>query len=119
MQKVERQLLRSHSSIISLLITGRLMHILNPWHIEVNLDELYIKVKKRNWFLIGFDDQVYPFKYIRNINTNTHLFGADITIRVIGGKAEVLSIPKSSTRKIKEMLIRYNNSRKGNHIVMH
>jgi hypothetical protein len=107
------------SSLASLLANGRFSHILTPWHIEVNMKETYIKIKKRNWYLVGHDSNTYSFRFVRNIKIDTHLFGADIEIRITGGKAEALSIPKSDAKTIKELLLQYNNNKKGNHIVFH
>lgn len=56
------------STIISLLANGKFMHVLNPWNIMVDLEALTLTVKKRNWFLIGFDTDIFAFKYVRRIN---------------------------------------------------
>lgn len=69
--------------------------------------------------MIGFDTQTYAFKYVRNISIDTHLFGADIKIRIIGGSAEALSIPKKLARKIQDYLIQYNNQKNNRHVVFH
>ncbi len=98
------------SSIMSLITTGNFKHLLNPWHITVNFTEKTIVTKKRNWFLIGFDEEVVPFRYIRRIEIDTHLFGASMTIKVYGsGKLIVKCIPKSGARRIKEELVNFNN----------
>lgn len=112
-------ILESKSSIISLITNGRFTHILTPWKIIVDLNELTITIKKRNWFLIGFDTNTYAFKYVRNILIDSHLFGADIKVRVIGGNAEALSIPKKIALKIKDLLIQYNNQKNKKHVVFH
>jgi hypothetical protein len=107
------------STVFNLLINGRFSDILTPWHLELNLVETYIKVSKRNWYLIGVDTNVYSFRFIRNIKVDSHLFGADLEIRITGGVAKVYSIPKKDAKKIKELVIEYNNSKKGRHIIFH
>ena len=98
------------SSITSLLFTGNIKHVLNPWHISVNFERKTITSKKRNWFLIGFDEEIVPFRYIRRIEVDTHLFGADMLIKVYGsGNLTVKCIRKNAAGSIKEALINYNN----------
>jgi hypothetical protein len=111
--------LYSKSSLISLLFNGRFSHILTPWHLELNIEEMYIKISKRNWYLIGVDTNLYAFRFIRNIKIDTHIFGADVEIKITGGVASALSIPKSDVRKIKEIIIQYNNTKKGKHLIFH
>lgn len=107
------------SSLFNLIINGRVTDILTPWHLELNLEETYIKVSKRNWHLIGIDTNVYSFRYIRNVKVDSHIFGADIEIRITGGMAKIYSIPKADARRIKELVIQYNNSKRGRHIIFH
>ncbi len=101
----------ANSSIISLLANGRITDILTPWHIIVNVEESAIIVKKRNWFLIGVDEQYIAFRFIRNITIDEHLFGADLLIRAIGGKVEMFCMPKKDARKVKDILNHYNKTR--------
>ncbi len=86
---------------------------------EFNTEELYVKISKRNWHLISIDTNIYSFRFIRNIKVDTHIFGADIELRIIGGVAKALSIPKKDAKKIKNLVIEYNNSKKGRHLVFH
>jgi len=100
------------STIISLITTGKFRHLLTPWHITVNFENKTIISKKRNWFLIGFDENVVPFRYIRRIEIDTHLFGADMTIKVYGsGSLLVKSISKRGARRLREGLVDYNNQK--------
>ena len=112
-------IIHTKSTFISLLLNGKIEHILNPWHIIVDLNELTITIKKRNWYLIGFDTQKYSFRYIRSISVDTHLFGADINIKVMGGSAQAYSINKRIAKQIESILIQYNNQKKGKHIIFH
>ncbi len=110
---------QTKSTVFNLIVNGRFSDILTPWHLELNLKETYIKVSKRNWYLIGVDTSIYSFRFIRNIKMDSHLFGADIEIKITGGVAKVYSIPKKDAKKIKELVIEYNNGKKGRHIVFH
>jgi|TARA_B110000305_G_scaffold186648_1_gene207849 hypothetical protein len=76
----------------------------------VDFERKTITSKKRNWFLIGFDEKIVPFRYIRRIEVDTHLFGADMLIKVYGsGNLTVKCIGKNAADSIKEALINYNN----------
>jgi len=111
--------IHSKSTFLSLLFTGRISNFLTPWHVIVDFDNETITVKKRNWYLINFDTQTFAFKYIRNIEVDTHLFGADIKIKVMGGTAVAYSIAKRDARAIRDNLIAYNGTKKSKHMVMH
>lgn len=102
------------SSKNALIINGKSAHVVNPWHIIIDLDQETITVKKRNKFLIGVDEQVIAFKYVRNITIDEHFIGADIHIKVVGGTASVYCLSKSDAEKIKEMLLEHNNSKGSN-----
>jgi hypothetical protein len=105
------------SSIIALIFNGKIPHILNPWKIIIDTNDEYIIVRKRNWYLIGVDQQVLSFRYIRNISIDQHLFGSDIHIKIIGGKNSAYYISKSNVNKIKSMLLEYNKTRRGKTII--
>ncbi len=105
------------SSANALVMNGKPAHVANPWVIIVDTDEQTITVKKRNWFLIGKDEQIIAFRFIRSITIDTHLFGADINIKAIGGKVAAYCIPKSDARKIKDILIEYNQQKNGRGII--
>lgn len=105
------------SSDTALIANGKAFHVANPWKIIVDTDEETITVYKRNWFLVGKDTQIIAFRFIRSININQHLIGADIHIKVVGGKASVFCISKSDANKIKELLLEYNMNKKGRGII--
>ena len=69
----------------ALIFNGKGAHVVNPWRIEVDTDAEIISVKKRNWHMIGTDDQTVAFKRIRSITIDEHFVGADIHIKVVGG----------------------------------
>ena len=101
------------SAIVSLVFNGFIFHVLTPWNIIIDFGKLTITVKKRNWFLIGHDENIVPFRYIRNIEIDRHLFGASMKIKAYGsGTIVVKAISKVGADKIKDELIKYNNANK-------
>lgn len=109
--------MKAKSSILSLILNGKLFHVFNPWHIIVDFKEETITVKKRNQFLIGIDRDIIAFRYIRKVTIDEHLFGADIHIKVVGGNASAYCISKDDARKIKNSLMEYNQKKKGRSII--
>jgi hypothetical protein len=107
----------SRSTFTNLLFNRKLTHILNPWHIIVDTNQETITIRKRNPFLIGFDEQIVSFRYIRSIIIDEHLFGADIHIKVMGGRASVYCISKRDAKTIKNILLEYNSTKKGKGII--
>jgi len=107
----------AQSSAIALVMNGKPAHILNPWHIIVETDEETITITKRNWYLIGIDEQILAFRYIRNITIDQHLFGADIHIKIMGGKISAYCISKRNAKRIKKILLEYNQTKKGRGII--
>ncbi len=100
------------SSKNALIMNGKIAHIVNPWHIIIDLKQETIQVKKRNSFLIGVDENILTFKRIRSIKIDEHLIGADIHIKVVGGTQSVYCLSKSDAKKIKQALLEFNNSSK-------
>ena len=90
------------SSANALIMNGKGVHILNPWHIMIDTEEETITVRKRNAILIGVDEQVCAFRFIRSITIDQHLFGADIHIKIVGSYASAFCIPKSDAKEIKK-----------------
>jgi len=110
-------IIEKSSSASSLVANGKSAHVLNPWSLIIDTDEETITVSKRNRFLIGRDSQILAFKFIRSITIDEHLIGADIHIKVVGGKASVFCFSKSDVDEIKEVLLKYNETKKGRGIV--
>lgn len=84
-----------------------LWDIFTPWHIIVNKLNNTITVKKRNWFLIGYDEKTYLFHTVRNIEIDNHLFGSTIKIKVYAGKVVAYCIPKKDSEEIRNLYL-YN-----------
>jgi|688.fasta_scaffold1433547_2 hypothetical protein len=102
----------------ALVMNGKGAHILNPWHITINLAKETIEVKKRNSFLIGVDENVVNFKRVRSIKIDQHLIGADIHIKVVGGSLSVYCLSKSDAKKIKNILLEFNDSQKESNFII-
>ena len=100
------------SSEASLLANGHAADILTPWQIEIDTDEQTITVSKRNKYLIGVDEDTLAFRYIRRVTIDEHLVGADITIKAVGGSLTAYSLDKSDCKRIKQILMDYNQTRK-------
>ena len=105
------------SSPDALVFNGKAAHIVNPWTIIVDTDEETITVKKRNWHLIGKDEQVLAFRFIRNIKIDQHMFGADIHIKIVGGTISAYCLSKSDANTVEEILLDYNQTKKGKGII--
>ena len=106
------------SSTNALIMNGKAAHVVNPWHITIDLENETITIRKRNKILIGVDEKVIAFKYVRNIIVDEHLFGADMHIKVLGGTASVYCLSKSDAQHIKEMLLEHNRTKGGKSIVV-
>jgi hypothetical protein len=111
-----KKILSSKSNIFTLILNGKIEHLLSPWNIEVNLNEETITISKRNLYYIGKDTDTIAFKFIRKININEHLFGSDIWIKAIGGSVSARYLPKKDMINIRRLLIDYNQT-KTNHII--
>jgi hypothetical protein len=92
----------------ALIFNGKGTHVVNPWNIIIDTDEETITIRKRNWHLIGSDEQTLAFKRVRSISIDEHFIGADIHIKVVGGTASVFCLSKRDARKIKEILLEFN-----------
>ena len=99
------------SSRTALVANGR-GGILTPWHITIDTDEQTITVGKKNWYLIGTDEDTVAFRFIRRVIINEHLIGADLTIHVAGGSLHVYCLEKEDCKRIKQILTDYNKTRK-------
>ncbi len=94
------------SSTLSLIVAGKFISILSPWRIYLDPNNKSISVKKKNWYLIGEDEELCTFARVRNIKIDELLFGANIYIKVIGsGTIACYCIRKSDAKKIRNMLL--------------
>jgi len=103
------------SSEAALLANGHASDVLSPWHIIVDTEEQTITIRKRNKYLIGVDEDTLAFRFIRRVTIDEHLIGADITIQAVGGKLTARCLDKSACKKIKKILMDYNEHSKTKH----
>ncbi len=103
------------SSEASLLANGHAADILTPWQIEIDTNEQTITIRKRNKYLIGVDEDTLAFRFIRRVTIDQHLIGADITIQAVGGKLTAKCLDKSDCKKIRQILMDYNEKSKTKH----
>lgn len=108
--------IKTSSSLKALFFNGKIEHIINPWHMQVDLEKETITISKRNWYFIGKDSETIAFRFIRKIAINEHLFGANIWVKAIGGAVSAKYLPKKDLHNIKEKLLIYNQTKK-NHII--
>ena len=104
------------SSAVAMAANGNLSEI-TPWRLIIDTDEQTITVSKRNKFLIGTDAETLAFRFIRRVEINEHLIGADITIQAVGGKLTARSMAKSDCRRIKQILMEQNQKSKTKSII--
>lgn len=80
-------------------------NLVTRWHIITDLDKRHLIIKKRNWYLIGHQEDIYAFKSVRHVQIKKHVFGADIGIRMFSGTAVAYSISKSKAEQIRSILL--------------
>ena len=105
------------STEASLAANGKIIHAATPWHLIVDTDEETITVRKRNLSLIGVDEDVLAFRFIRRISIDQHLIGADIEIKAVGGTVTAYCLSKSDCKRIKQILMNYNSNKRGKGII--
>jgi hypothetical protein len=107
----------SASSVFYLFINGKLEDILTPWNLSLDFQQETITIIKRNWYLIGNNEYIHAFRFIRAVNVHQRIFGADIEIRSFGNISKAICLKKNDANIIKEALIQYNKSKKGGFII--
>ena len=108
----------ARSRELSLLFNGRIINAFTPWRIVVDTDAETITVRKRNFILIGVDEEVFSFRFIRRVTIDEHFIGADLEIKVVGGTARVYCLSKRDCKQIKQILLAYNSLKRGKGIVI-
>ena len=105
------------STEAAMAANGKIINAATPWHLIIDTDEETITVRKRNLIMIGVDEEVLAFRYIRRIRIDQHLIGADIEIKAIGGTVTAYCLSKSDCKKIKQILMEYNATKRGRGII--
>lgn len=101
-------MIKVKGSILSNLFFGE--HILDtlfPYTLLLDVSNQLITVTKRNYYIIGVDRQTIPFRNIRRVNMNSHLIGADLSIKVYGTNLIVAKcLPKKGAKLVYETILR-------------
>lgn len=95
-------------TILSNLFFGQnpLIDLYTPYKIEIDLKLRLITISKRNYYLVGVDKTTIPFKNIRSIEIDRHLFGADIKLKVYGAGLQVVyCISKKNAKLIHNLIV--------------
>lgn len=93
------------STFMGLLTRGKFWGLLTPWVIEIDIPNSRVHVEKKNWYLIGKNEDTYQFSSVRNVKIDRSLFGADIHIRMYAGTVSVFGISKNDAKKIASLLL--------------
>ena len=99
------EIIEAKSTTLSLLTNGKILSILRPWKIIVDAGKMQITVMRRNWHLINHDEATHAFKSVRTVKIDRHIFGANLSIKVYSGQAEVFYINKKKAKQIKDLLL--------------
>jgi len=102
---MNNQILQVKSSKMALIFNAKPFAILRPWHIIADVKKMQLTMKRRNWHFISFDEEVYAFKSVRNVKIDSHIFGADISIKVYAGNASAKYLKKKDAKKIRDILL--------------
>jgi hypothetical protein len=99
-------IIKSQSSVLSRNIYGNnFKDIWTPWYVTLDLKNNTLEVLKKNWYLIGIDRQIIPFKNIRKFDIDEHLFGCDIQIKIYGGLIKAKCLKKRSANQIRNQVL--------------
>ncbi|MEQ9288802.1 MAG: hypothetical protein RIG77_17910 [Cyclobacteriaceae bacterium] len=79
--------------------------LLYPMHVIVDTNRRHLIIRQKNWHLISYDEETYAFKSVRNVKVDTHLFGADIHVKVYSGNASAYLLKKKDAKKVRDVLL--------------
>jgi hypothetical protein len=101
-------MIKATGSFLSNLFFGevKILDWLVPWSITIDPQLELVTISKRNYYLIGVDHNVIPFRNIRQVLFNSHLFGADISLKVYGaGKVTAKCLKKREAKKVYQLCL--------------
>lgn len=96
-------IIKATGSLLSNLFFGdnKYLDWLVPWSIMIDTEMEHIIVSKRNYYFIGVDKEVVPFRNLRRISYDAHLFGADLNLKVYGtGVLSARCLKKNEAKKL-------------------
>jgi hypothetical protein len=108
-------IIKATGSFLSNVFFGdkKLLDWLVPWSITIDTDLEHIVVSKRNYYFIGVDKEVVPFRNLRRISYDAHLFGADLNLKVYGtGTLSARCLKKREAKKLYEFCLKEISSNK-------
>ena len=112
------EIIEAKSTTLSLLTNGKILSILRPWKIIVDAGKMQITVMRRNWHLINHDEATHTFKSVRTVKIDRHIFGANLSIKVYSGQAEVFYINKKKAKQISDLLLNNGWNRKDADVII-
>lgn len=95
----------AQSTVLGSITRGKFWNLLTPWRIDVDIEKSRVHIEKKNWYLIGKDEETFQFTSVRRVKIDRSLFGADLHIRMYAGSASVFGISKRSAKAIATMLL--------------
>ena len=107
--------IKATGSVLSNIFFGNNKYLdwLVPWSIEIDTAMEHIIVSKRNYYFIGVDKEVVPFRNLRRVSYDAHLFGADLNLKVYGtGTLSARCLKKGEARRLYEYCLEEITSNK-------
>lgn len=92
------------SNLISLIFCGKTEYLFTPFYIEVDLNNNYINVRQKNWYLIGTNYWKYKFTNIRSIEVDNNIMGSNIYIKVLGNVFSIYGLKNNVALEIKDII---------------
>lgn len=93
------------SSSFNLVLRRQLWNAFIPWAIEVDTDKSFITVRKRNWYLVGVDENKFKFSSVRHVEIDQQLFGTDIFIRMYGSSLTVPCLKRRAANELRDLIM--------------
>ncbi|RZK45358.1 MAG: hypothetical protein EOO61_00045 [Hymenobacter sp.] len=93
------------SSSFNLLLRGQLWDAFIPWTVEVDTDHHFITVRKRNWYLIGVDENKFKFNSVKHIEIDQRLFGTDMFVRMHGSSLNIPCLKRRAANELRDLIM--------------
>ncbi len=77
-----------------------LWDIFTPWYISINVNTKSLTIRKRHWYLMGYNEDTFTFDGIINVNVKKRLMSSDIRVKMYGGYFEILAFSKADAKTI-------------------
>lgn len=93
------------SSSFNLMLRGQFWNAIIPWTVEVDAANNFITVRKRNWYLIGIDENKFRFTSVRHIEIDQRLFGTDMFIRMYGNSLTIPCLKRKAANRLRDLIM--------------